>query len=148
SATGWHGYENATIIDFLATPGPLNTVNDTATPLTSEMLRNAASSGISAVNVSVDEGTYEDTFKTIAYWEHEIGSHPDALMRIRRFSDIAIAKQNRKLGLIYGFQGTSMIGNDLDRLNTFSSFGVKVIQLTYNRRVLIGDGCLEPANAG
>jgi membrane dipeptidase len=41
-----------------------------------------------------------------------------------------------------------MIGNDLDRLNTFSSFGVRVIQLTYNRRVIIGDGCLEPANAG
>ncbi|MEJ7636603.1 MAG: membrane dipeptidase [Singulisphaera sp.] len=36
----------------------------------------------------------------------------------------------------------------LGRLDLFYRFGVRVIQLTYNGRNLVGDGCLEPANAG
>src|SRR3546814_13487699 len=30
----------------------------------------------------------------------------------------------------------------------FGTLGVKIIQLTYNKRNLAGDGCLESANAG
>jgi membrane dipeptidase len=30
----------------------------------------------------------------------------------------------------------------------FQRLGVRIIQLTYNRRNLVGDGCLEPGNAG
>jgi membrane dipeptidase len=41
-----------------------------------------------------------------------------------------------------------MIGSDLDRLDLFAKFGVRIVQLTYNGRELLGDGCLERANAG
>ena len=45
-----------------------------------------------------------------------------------------------------------MIVNDLRTQTThpdvFGNLGVKVIQLTYNVRNLVGDGCLEPGNAG
>jgi membrane dipeptidase len=40
------------------------------------------------------------------------------------------------------------IGEELGRLDLFYQFGVRIIQLTYNGRNLVGDGCLEPANAG
>jgi membrane dipeptidase len=50
--------------------------------------------------------------------------------------------------LIYGFQDASVIGSDLSRVQLFSSFGVRIVQLTYNVRNLVGDGCLEPANGG
>jgi len=41
-----------------------------------------------------------------------------------------------------------MYGENLDRFDLFHDFGVRIIQLTYNRRNLMGDGCLEPGNAG
>ena len=41
-----------------------------------------------------------------------------------------------------------MLERDLSRLDTFRQLGVLIIQLTYNIRNLIGDGCLEPGDAG
>jgi len=37
---------------------------------------------------------------------------------------------------------------DLSRLETLHALGVRIIQPTYNLRNLLGDGCLEPADAG
>lgn len=144
----WHEHADTNVIDFLASPGPFNTPADLSQPLTPEMLRNISSSGLTAVNLTVDGDTVEETFSSIAYWEREIDAHPDVLSRVRALRDIRAAKQTGKLGLIYGFQNTRMLGGDLDRMQLFSSFGVRIVQLTYNRRELIGDGCLEPGNAG
>lgn len=69
-------------------------------------------------------------------------------MQVRTVADLLTAKQQKKLGLIYGFQDASVLGSDLSRIELFSSFGVRIIQLTYNVRNLIGDGCLEAANGG
>jgi membrane dipeptidase len=52
------------------------------------------------------------------------------------------------MGLIYGFQDTSMLDGDLTRLSTFHDLGLRICQVTYNRRNLMGDGCLEEADAG
>jgi len=144
----WREYADLTAIDFLASPGPFNTPNDLAAPLNAQMLENASRSGITAVNLTVDGDTVEQTFSSIAYWEREVDAHPDVLTHVRTLQDLRAAKQVGRLGLIYGFQGTRMFGGDLDRLRLFSSFGVRIVQLTYNRRELIGDGCLEPGNAG
>lgn len=51
------------------------------------------------------------------------------------------------MGLIYGFQDATPLGEDLERVDTFWNLGVRVFQLTYNRRNLVGDGCIESANA-
>jgi membrane dipeptidase len=47
-----------------------------------------------------------------------------------------------------GFQNTDMIERDISRLDLFHRLGIRIIQLTYNDRNLVGDGCLEPGNAG
>ena len=41
-----------------------------------------------------------------------------------------------------------MLKGKIDRLRLLNDFGVRVIQLTYNRRSELGDGCLEPENRG
>jgi len=38
--------------------------------------------------------------------------------------------------------------DDLDRLTALHQLGIRLIQPTYNRRNLLGDGCMEPADAG
>src|SRR5688572_14395059 len=72
----WPGYADMMAIDLVATPGPFNTLDDFAAPLTPEMLRNALASGISAVNLSLEADTLEGTFRNIAYWERELDAHP------------------------------------------------------------------------
>jgi membrane dipeptidase len=63
-------------------------------------------------------------------------------------ADIGAAKKAQRTGLIYGFQDAVAFETDLARLNDFERMGVRIIQPTYNRRNLLGDGCMEPADAG
>jgi membrane dipeptidase len=144
----WPGYDRAIAIDCLASPGPFNTPDRTGDPLTSPMVANAKSSGITAVNVTIGGDTFGDTFRDMGYWERELQSHPDVFSKIYSVADIRRAKETRRLGLIYGFQNATMLEGDPANLDVFHRFGVRIIQLTYNDRNLLGDGCLEPANAG
>jgi membrane dipeptidase len=143
----WPGYERATVIDFLASPGPFNTpVNVDA--LTPEMVRNAQSSGITAVNLTIGGGAPEGVFQSMARWERDLARHPGVLMKIRNVGDLAIARRDRKLGLIYGFQDGVAIGTELSRVALYHAFGLRIVQLTYNVRNPFGDGCLQPENGG
>jgi len=49
---------------------------------------------------------------------------------------------------LIGFQDATPLGESLERLDIFYDLGVRIILFTYNLRNLVGDGCLEPGNAG
>lgn len=143
----WPRYGQAMVVDFLASPGPFNTpVNVEA--LTPEMLRNVQASGITAVNLTIGGATPQAVFESMARWERDIERHPDVLMKIRTIADLQAAKQQKKLGLIYGFQDGVAIDTDLSRVSLYHAFGLRIVQLTYNVRNLFGDGCLQPENGG
>lgn len=144
----WEGYDQAIVIDALGGPG-----GGADGRLTAAQIADVRSSGLTAVNLTVGAlgsgaDVFEATFKTIGDWEREIDVHPDVLMRIKSAADLEQAKASRRLGIIYGFQDATPLGDDPGRVELFHHFGVRIIQLTYNRRNLLGDGCLEPANAG
>jgi len=146
----WPGYEKAIVIDFLASPGPFNTA-ERVTGLTPEMVKNAVDSGITAINLTIGGRTgtgIEDFFRTMAIWEREMKKHPEALMQIHNMADLAEAKRTKRLGIIYGFQDCTIMGDDLSRVEMFSSFGVRIMQLTYNVRNQFADGCLVPDDQG
>jgi membrane dipeptidase len=146
-AGAWPGYNQAMVVDFLASPGPFNTpVNVEA--LTPEMVGNAQASGITAVNLTIGGGTPEGVFQAMARWERDLARHPGVLMKIRNVADLATARQEKKLGLIYGFQDGVAIGSDLSRVALYHAFGLRIVQLTYNVRNMFGDGCLQPENGG
>ncbi|MEZ4946904.1 MAG: membrane dipeptidase [Cyclobacteriaceae bacterium] len=147
SQATWPGYEKAIVIDFLASPGPFNT-SESFSSLSLEMVKNAVASGITAVNLTIGGSGVEGFFRTIAMWEREMQKHPDALMQIRNMADLAEAKRTKRLGIIYGFQDCTIMGDDLARVEMFSSFGVRIMQLTYNVRNQFADGCLVPDDRG
>ena len=86
--------------------------------------------------------------RDITRWENEIVVHPKVLARVRRAADIRAAKDAGAIGLIYGLQDGVAFEDDLDRLSALHHVGVRIIQPTYNRRNLLGDGCMEPSDAG
>ena len=141
------GYGRGIMIDSLGSPG--TNIDSVETPLTDAEIEDVRASGLTAINLTVGGPTsYDETVRAIGYWNAEIAAHPDVFLLVRYAADIAEAKRSGRLGLIYGFQDVNPYGEDLVRFDTFRNFGVRIFQLTYNRRSLAGDGCLEPGNAG
>ena len=144
-------YAGATVIDALGGPGEPDAKPNT--PLSAKALADVRASGLTAANVTVSgvgsyAKDYDTTIRNIGYWDAQIAAHPGVLLLVRSAADIIEAKRSKRLGLIFGFQDATPIGEDLERVDTFAELGVRVFQLTYNRRNLVGDGCLEPGNAG
>jgi membrane dipeptidase len=146
-------YGRAIVIDGLGGFG--NSKGAPGAPLTDAFVQDIRASGITCVHTTILPvgSTPPDTGFTqavigIGECEREIEAHPDVLARVRRVADIAAAKQAGRTGIIYGFQDGVAFETDLSRLDELYRLGIRVVQPTYNRRNLLGDGCLEPANAG
>ena len=136
-------YKNAIVIDSLC--GPLV---DMDAPPTAEVLAAVRQSGITAINFTISDPTFEGTVGNIAAVEALVELHPEVFMIVRRYSDIARAKRESKIGIMPGFQYTAFLEEKPDRIEMFRQLGVRIMQLTYNNRSSFGDGCLEPGNAG
>jgi len=148
----WPRFRDAIVIDSCGSPGRI-TQDDPRPPLDAGELADMRASGVTALNFTVGSvgryaSAFDDTVQSIAFWDREIAAHPDALLKITRGAQLDEAKRSARLGIIYGFQDTTMYGENLDRFELFHDFGVRIVQLTYNRRNLMGDGCMEPGNAG
>jgi membrane dipeptidase len=96
----------------------------------------------------LNDAAFEAVKANIDKWQAVIAAHPDVLTLVRTGEDLARAHRERRLGTIFGFQGTEPLGEDLERIPMFRARGVRVVQLTHNRRNLVGDGAMEPGNAG
>ena len=70
------------------------------------------------------------------------------LILVRRAADMERAHREGKHGLVLDFQNTVPFGDDLDRVEHFHHVGVRMVQLTYNLRNLVGDGCTETHQGG
>jgi membrane dipeptidase len=105
------------------------------------------------VNITVAEvGNGPDRFHSaidgIAFWNRIVNENHALFARVESIPDVHGARAAGKLGVIYDFQDTTPIEGDAARVATFAALGVRVMQLTYNKRNLCGDGCLERDNAG
>jgi membrane dipeptidase len=150
AAPRWAPYADAMVIDgcgFIAgEDGP-------GAALSPRLIDDARRSGLRVIQTTVGpvaqyEGAYEETVRSIGYWENEILAHPQVFMPVRSGADLATARREKKLGVVYQFQDSAPIGEKLERVDDFHRLGVRTVQLTYNLRNLAGDGCLEPGNAG
>jgi membrane dipeptidase len=134
-------YKNAIVIDTLCA-----VFNDWKP--TAETISAVRASGITAVNWTISERTFDDTVERLGSLQALVDAHPDLLVIVRRHSQIAQAKRDAQIGILPGFQEASFLEENPDRIDIFRNFGVRIMQLTYNKRGLFGDGCLEPGNAG
>ncbi len=106
--------------------------------------------GVTAVNMTVShfEADFEEAMDGLARWL-AILAKPDSGWRlVRRVADIEACHADGDTGLIMGWQNLRPIGDRLERLVMLHELGLRVAQLTYNRRSLLGDGCLEPEDRG
>jgi membrane dipeptidase len=146
-------YSQAIVIDGLGGPDDPAADKDGAVTLSPQARDELLKSGITAFNVTVgDVGNeptnWDTTIRNIGHFGLIIAANPDVFVPGLSAAAIRAAKAAGRIALVYGTQDTALVGTDLDRLATLKGLGVRIVQLTYNRRNLSGDGSLEPANGG
>lgn len=153
AASSQNLYSNSIVIDGLGFPGSMDSPDQSE--LSMEEISDVARSGLTAVHLTLGEvGTmpplqaFEKIIRDTTHWDAEISSNSEVFLAVRSSADIQTAKSVGKTGLIYGLQDGVAFEDDIDRLVSLQHVGIRVIQPTYNRRNLLGDGCLEAADAG
>jgi membrane dipeptidase len=137
-------YKKAVVIDSLC-----GTFRDETEAMPSpEAVAAVKQSGITAINDTISAHNFEGTVKNLAWLEALVEKYPDTFEIVRKYSDIARAKRENKVGIIPGFQYTGFLEENPERIELFRNLGVRIMQITYNTRSVFGDGCLEPGNAG
>jgi membrane dipeptidase len=96
----------------------------------------------------LNDAAFERSKETLHQWRARLEAHPDVFLHVQSAADLERARDEHRLGIIFTFQGTEPLGEDADRIAMFREMGLRVMQLTHNRRNLVGDGCMEPGNAG
>ncbi len=69
-------------------------------------------------------------------------------LRVLQTADVDRARAEGKLGILYQIQNAAPLERDAGRVETLRAVGIRSIQLTYNHRNFVGDGCFEPSDAG
>lgn len=105
-------------------------------------------SGYTGFNASLDTGNLANALKNLNEWQNRIKDNPNRLVLAKSAEDFIHAKKEKKVAVMLGFQNTSIIENSIDNLDTLYKAGTRWMQLTYNERNLLGDGCTERTNAG
>jgi membrane dipeptidase len=153
STGDWAGYDQAIVIDALASPIQFN-IPQESLPLRPESLDHVRTSGITAVNVTVSSpateaaSAFENTLNQMDAWSTEVATNPDVFVVVERIEDILEAKRFNRLGLIFGFQHADPFEDEIDRLEDFYALGLRIVQLTYNGQNRLGAGCLVPQDEG
>jgi membrane dipeptidase len=149
----WRGYQSVLAIDACGTLG--DGQFDPPSPLPESAISDARSARLAGLAITVGPvGTtpadvaYARTVEAMQFWERQIREHPHALGAVRSPADLPAAQDGARTGIIYALQDAVAFETDLSRLETLYRLGLRVIQLTYNGRNLLGDGCLAPENAG
>ena len=118
-------------------------------PLSQPDLDLVRGSGIDVIKLSLGgiKDDFAHTVASIAQVQQLIEVHPDYFTQVRIAADMARAQRERKLGIIVSFESAEMLGGQLGSLEVFRDFGVRVMQLSYNRTSPFAAGVMEP-NAG
>ena len=132
-------YEESVVFDGL-------NVSNWDSPDVYRSLDSGRVTGINAT-IAIWEG-FARTMDNLAAWVHRFETRGNTLIQARTTGDILRAKREGKTGVVLGWQNASPIENDLDRLALFHALGVRIVQITYNERNLVGNGCYERQDDG
>jgi membrane dipeptidase len=131
-------YKKAIIIDGLVIPRGWN----------QDSFKALVTSGYTGFGASLASKNLETALRALGDWQKRIGNHQDKLLHAKTSADFIRAKKENKTAILFGFQNATMIEKSIDNIDTLYDAGTRWIQLTYNQRNLLGDGCTERTNAG
>lgn len=105
------------------------------------------STGVNVINFGDGADSPADAESLFARWNSFIALYPQWLIRVNNAADMARAREQGKLGILFGLQTSGQFAT-LDDVNRCNGWGQRVSQLSYNFRTLIADGAFEPYDGG
>jgi len=100
--------------------------------------------GITAANVTVSG---RDVFQGLLNWYNVIEKF-NSISLVKTSDHIRKLKDEGKFGIILGLQNARPIEYNISILRILYELGIRIIQLTYQTRNLLGDGCGERTDCG
>ena len=91
---------------------------------------------------------FATSMRVVGAWLEIERSQRHPIRIARSVEDIVAAKAQGQFAVVLHFQGADPIEDQLDYLDVFQACGLRVMQVTYNARNRLGDGCFEPTDAG
>ena len=138
-------FESSIVVDDLSGFQPKPSLPDAGFSVVKE-------SGVTVVGPTLGEVepeiAFHSTVEELGKIAELVSRFPDRMMLIRSFSDIRRTKAEGRLGILANVQNSACVGRDLKNLDLFYSLGLRQIQLTFNWRNWVGDGCTERTQAG
>ncbi len=103
-------------------------------------------------SVLVDVPWIDDDFAkgaiNAASWLERIDANRDRATLVRSVDDIRQAKADGKVGIIFTAQTPTIIDDSIDLLRVWHAIGLRVLQMSYQARNLLADGCGESLDGG
>ena len=103
--------------------------------------------GVSVINFGEGVDGFAGAELLFAKWNSFLAQYPQWLMRINDAADLMKAKDQGKLGILFGLQSSDQF-QSLDDVNRCFGYGLRVSQLSYNFRSRVADGAFEPFDGG
>lgn len=114
-----------------------------------EILLECRAGGIDAVNATcaVWEGA-DETRGQVAALRGIVEANADLALIASDTGDIARARTEGRTAILPGFQNASPFERDAHLVDAFHADGVRIAQLTYNRRNEVGGSCYDAVDEG
>ena len=114
-----------------------------------EIFEQMREGGLDAVHVTIayHENTRE-TLTRFGEWNQRFESYPDLIRPVYEPADIAKAKAEGRVGIIFGAQNCSPIEDEIRLVEVMRRLGLMIMQLTYNNQSLLACGCYEDEDSG
>lgn len=116
-----------------------------------------AAAGLTAVFDNMMDGTACVSGNTPWQWDDVITdlgmrladlAHQSSVVAVREVEDILNAHADGTVGLVFGLEAATPIGNDLDKLDILYGLGIRQVGIAYSQSNALGGGLAEPADTG
>lgn len=114
-------------------------------------------SGLDVIFENFMDGTAMVTSQAGWKWSdviHDIGirfsdiAHQDMVIKAERMADLYRAKKEKKIAFVGALESSTMIENELDRLDVLYGFGIRTMGIVYSEANSLGAGLREPNDGG
>ena len=92
-----------------------------------------------------DFNEFKNVLKT---WDKNFKENKELIFLGKNYSDIDLAKKEKKTAIFFGFQNCSPIEDNIDLVSKVHELGCRFMQLTYNNQSLLATGCYEKNDSG
>jgi len=116
-----------------------------------------AASGLTAVFDNMMDGTacvtgsapwqWEDVVTDLGMRQADIAQQ-DQVVVVHQVQDISNAHRDAKVGLIFGLEAATPIGNEVDKIDILYGLGIRQMGIAYSDSNALGSGLNEPTDGG